>query len=121
MNNNEVSNINKFIYKYWNHTKLGQAMIQSNNVSDSDLLFLIPNNTKKKLGLPLTRISGNKKRKQKDQRKRFITSFKLFDLIEEVIEKTIGSKLTQDEWLGQFVEVNYIAKEGNDKMCGEYG
>lgn len=100
--------MNNIIHNYWNRTKLGKEMIQSNNVSDSDLLFLIPNNTKKKLGLPLTRISGRKKRQQKSQRKRFIKSFKLFDLIEEVIEETICSNWTQNEWFGQFVDVKNI-------------
>lgn len=100
--------MNNIIRNYWNHTKLGQAMIQSNNVSDSDLLFLIPNNTKRRLGLPLTRIFGRKKRQQKNQRKIFIASFKLFDLIEEVVEETICSNWTQNEWFGQFVDIKNI-------------
>jgi hypothetical protein len=75
----------EFIYEYWGRTELGRAMIKSNNVSESDLLFLIPNNVKRMHGLPLTRISGKKKRKQKEQRKRFILSFKLFDIIEEIV------------------------------------
>ena len=54
----------KFIYEYWGRTRLGREMIKSNNVSESDLLFLIPNNVKRMRGLPLTRISGKKKKKQ---------------------------------------------------------
>ena len=53
----------EFIYEYWNKTKLGKAMIKSNNVSESDLLFLIPNNVKRMHGLPLTRTFGKKKKK----------------------------------------------------------
>jgi hypothetical protein len=56
-------------------------------------------------GLPLTRISGKKKRKQKEQRKRFILSFKLFDIIEEIVEETLGSKFSDNEFFGEFVEV----------------
>ena len=55
------------IHKYWSRIELGRKMIDSNNVSESDLLFLIPNNVKKKYGLPLTRISGKEKRKQKSE------------------------------------------------------
>lgn len=104
----------ELIHKYWGHTELGQNMIQSNNVTDSDLLFLIPNNIKKRLGLPLTRIFGRKKRQQKNQRKRFLTSFKLFDIIEEIIEETICSKWTENEWFGQFVDVKDIGLGDKD-------
>ena len=98
----------EFIYEYWGRTELGRAMIKSNNVSESDLLFLIPNNVKRMHGLPLTRIFGKKKRKQKEQRKRFILSFKLFDIIEEIVEETLGSKFSDNEFFGEFVEVKNL-------------
>ena len=98
----------EFIYEYWGRTELGRAMIKSNNVSESDLLFLIPNNVKRMHGLPLIRISGKKKRKQKEQRKRFILSFKLFDIIEEIVEETLGSKFSDNEFFGEFVEVKNL-------------
>ena len=98
----------EFIYKYWGKTELGRSMIASNNVSESDLLFLIPNNVKRMHGLPLTRISGKKKRKQKEQRKRFILSFKLFDIIENIVEETLGSKFSNNEFFGEFVEVKNL-------------
>ena len=94
-----------FIYKYWNRTELGRAMIASSSVSDSDLLFLIPNNVKKMHGLPVTRTHGKKKRKKKNQRKKFILSFKLFDLIEEIVERTIVSTWSQNDFFDQFVDV----------------
>lgn len=94
-----------FVYEYWNRTELGRKMIASDSVSDSDLLFLIPNNVKKMHGLPLTRMLGKKKRKNKNQRKKIITSFSLFDLIEEVIERTICSTWSQNEFFGHFVDV----------------
>ena len=98
----------EFIYEYWGKTELGRSMIASNNVSESDLLFLIPNNVKRMHGLPLTRISGKKKRKQKEQRKRFILSFKLFDIIENIVEETLGSKFSNNEFFGEFVEVKNL-------------
>lgn len=98
----------EFIYEYWSRTEHGRMMIKSNNVSESDLLFLIPNNIKKMHGLPLTRISGKKKRKQKEQRKRFILSFKLFDIIEETIEEMICSQWSDSEFFGEFVEFKNV-------------
>ena len=102
----------KFIYEYWNKTEFGKKMIDSNNVSDSDLLFLIPNNVKRMYGIPITRISGKKKKKQKEQRKRFIVSFNLFDIIEEVIEETLCTEISKDKFFGEFVEFNNV-KLGN--------
>ena len=96
------------IHKYWSRTELGRNMIDSNNVSESDLLFLTPNNVKKRYGLPLTRISGKEKRKQKRQRKRFIMSFGLFDLIEETIEKNVCSKWSTNEFFEQFVDFKNV-------------
>lgn len=96
------------IHKYWSRTELGRKMIDSNNVSESDLLFLIPNNVKKKCELPLTRISGKEKRKQKRQKKRFIMSFRLFDLVEGVIEKNICSKWATNEFFEQFVDFKEV-------------
>lgn len=113
----------EFIYEYWGRTELGRKMIESNNVSDSDLLFLIPNNIKRMHGLPLTRISNKKKRKYKNQRKRHIMTFRLFDIIEEVVEERICSEWSQKEFFNEFVEVknlnlgdsNVIYEEKKDK------
>lgn len=98
----------EFIYEYWSRTELGKKMIVSNNVSESDLLFLMPNNVKRMHGLPLTRISGKKKRKQKEQRRRFILSFRLFDIIEETIEEIICSKWSNNEFFEQFVDIKNV-------------
>ena len=89
----------EFIYIYWNRTELGRKMIASNHVSEDDLLFLIPNNVKKMHGLPLTRGT----RKYKEQRKRFIYSFSLFDIIEEIIDDVLPNKINEN--LGSFVEI----------------
>lgn len=96
------------IYKYWNKTELGIKMIKSNNVSDSDLLFLIPNNIKKRNGLPLTRIIGKKKSKQKKQRKRHIMGFRCFDLIEEMVNEHLSSAICNEEFFTKFVEVKNL-------------
>ena len=94
-----------FLYAYWSRTELGREMIKSIYVSDSDLLFLMPNNVKRMHGLPLTRISGKKKRKQKINKKKNILSFNLFDIIEEIIDKTIGEQIIDNDYFGKFVDV----------------
>lgn len=38
-------------------------------------------------------------------------SFRLFDLIEETIEKTIYSKLSTNEFFGQFVDFKNVLNE----------
>lgn len=98
----------EFIYEYFSRTKLGRDMIKSDHITESDLLFLIPSNVKRKHGLPITRISGKKKKKQKEQRKKFILSFKLFDIIEEVVEDTLRSEWFDNEFFNEFVEVKNL-------------
>lgn len=92
----------EFIYIYWNRTELGRKMIVSNYVSEEDLLFLISNNVKKMHGLSLTK--GTKK--YKEQRKRFIYSFSLFDIIEEIIDDMLPNKISEN--LGSFVEIKNL-------------
>lgn len=102
-----------FVYKYWNRTELGREMIASGSVSDSDLLFLIPNNVKKMHGLPVTR-TDKKKRKNKNQRKRHILSFKIFDLLEDIIDRTIVSTWSQNDFFDKFVDVkNFVIGDKN--------
>ena len=118
-----------FLYTYWSRTVLGKEMIKSNHVSDSDLLFLMPNNVKRMHGLPLTRISGKKKRKQKEARRKNIFKFKLFDIIEEIIDKTIGEQIVHNDYFGKFVDVedisigdpNYFVDENIVDKFNSYG
>lgn len=105
-----------FVYKYWNRTELGREMIASSSVTDSDLLFLIPNNVKKMHGLPVTRTFGKKKRKRKNQRKKHILSFKLFNLLEEIVDKTIVSTWSQNDFFDKFVEVKNLAIGDKNKF-----
>ena len=98
-----------FLYAYWSRTELGREMIKSNHVSDSDLLFLMPNNVKRMHGLPLTRMSVKKKRKQKEIRRKNILGFNLFDIIEEIIDKTIGEQIIDNDYFGKFVDVKDLS------------
>lgn len=96
-----------FVYDYWNKTERGRMMIASGSVSESDLLFMIPNNVKRMHGLPVTRTYGKRKSIIKKNRKRFISSFVLFDLISEIIERTFP-KTYNDEFIDTFVDVKNI-------------
>lgn len=80
-------------------------MLASNSVSDSDLLFLIPNNIKRRNGLPVTRIYGKRKSVIKKNRKRQILLFKSFDLISKIIEETITEKFSGESFITDFVDV----------------
>lgn len=88
-----------FIYNYWNRTELGRKMLTSEFVSESDLLFLIPNNVKRRYGLPVTRTYGKRKSIIKKNRKNKILSFKLFDIISDIIDETLSSKFSNEEFL----------------------
>lgn len=102
------------IHKYWSRTDLGMAMLDSEYVSDSELLFLIPNNVKKRYGLPMTRTCRRKnKRKYKSQRRRFILSFRLFDIIEDIVDKKICEGWQNNEFFQSFVDVSNVAGQAN--------
>lgn len=98
----------EFIYEYWSRTEHGKKMIESEWVSESDLLFLIPNNVKRMHGLPLTRIKGKRKRKRKNLRKNHILMFDLLDIISELIDDVLISKFGNGEFFGEFVEVKNL-------------
>ena len=98
----------QLIHEYWRRSELGRDMIQSDNISDLDLLFLIPNNKKKILGLPLTRISGKKKRQQKRKKTRYILTFKLFHLVEAKVERTICSEPMVNEFFNKYADVKSL-------------
>ncbi len=107
MNNREK----ELILQYWSKTDLGKKMILSNHVSYSDLLFMIPNNVKRRYGLPVTRTLGKRKLQTKRNRKHRILGFNLFDLIEEIIDQTLTTTC-DNEFFQSFVDVKNFA-EGN--------
>ena len=106
-----------FVYEYWSRTELGRQMIASDSVSDSDLLFLIPNNVKRRHGLPVTRTYGKRKSVIKQNRKRFLASFQLFDIISELVAELIPKALNE-EFFEQFVEFKNL--DIGDKHQFEY-
>ena len=99
-----------FITVYWSKTTFGKKLLKTSYVSDSDLLFLIPNNVKKRHGIPLTRIAkrGRKKREYRKNRKTRIYSFSLFEILEETVEKTLCKEWDNNPFYQQFVEVKNL-------------
>lgn len=102
-----MNKIEVFVREYWRRTDFGRRMLESKFVSDLDLLFLIPNNVKRRNGFPTTRICGKNKRKQKRDRRRIILSFPVFDVISVIIEETLPQQI--DEQLRTFVEIKDIS------------
>lgn len=98
------------IYEYWRRKPLGEKLIASSYVSDLDLLFLIPNNVKKRHGIPLTRTAkrGRKKREYCKNRRTRIYSFSLFEILEETIDKTLRQQWTTNKFFGQFVDIKNL-------------
>ena len=95
----------EFVYKFWSRKgDLGKAMIESNNVTYEDLLFLIPNNVRKAHGLPLTRIPGSRKRIKKHSMKIAILNFKMYDMLEETVNKLINEEFSNKNYFIEFVD-----------------
>lgn len=96
-----------YIYEYWGRVELVRRMIESNCISESDLLFLMPNNVKKMHGLPMTRISAKRKSKYKRLRKRQILLYKSYKVLEEIIEETMP-KLA-GEFIDRLVDIKNVS------------
>lgn len=95
----------EFVYEFWSRKgDLGKAMIESNNFTYEDLLFLIPNNMRKVHGLPLTRIRGTRKRIKKHRMKIAILNFKMYDIIEERVNKLIEEKFSNENYFAKFMD-----------------
>ena len=79
------------LYRYYEGTESGRKLIHMLGVnSERDLLFLMPNNKKRMLGLPLTRVSGRNKRKTKEKRKKqILVNPKTFAAIEGAISEML--------------------------------
>lgn len=105
-----------YIYEYWGRTEFGRRMIESDKVSESDLLFLMPNNVKKMHGLPMTRVAAKRKSNYKRLRKRMILSSVLFQIIEEIIEEPYRPEACDGEFFCQFVDFKNLNFGGKNKF-----
>lgn len=77
------------IHEYWYKTEFGRRMIESNAITNDDLLFLIPNNVKRRHGLPASRNCNKHKSIMKKCRKRLILSFRLHERTNETAQNIL--------------------------------
>jgi hypothetical protein len=77
------------IRKYWSRTEVGRDFLESGLFSESDLLFLMPNNVRKLHSLPMTRKHGKRGRKRILQRKRRLFENEMWAVIQGAIEQHV--------------------------------
>lgn len=102
----------KIIIEYWKRRGFGEEMIKE--YSESDLLFLIPNNEKRMLGLPITRVQGGNKKRQKHTRKRRIIH-EHFGVLESHIAKLVEEQIR--EYINNLAEVYPTILRGEKNEC----
>lgn len=78
--------------------RLLKELYERNNFSNEKLLYLFSNNKLKRNGLPMKKGGLKKKEIRK-----IIRSQQLFNIIEDIIEETICSKLEDNSFFGKFV------------------
>lgn len=76
-----------------------------NEFSVDELLYLFPNNKLKHAGIAMKR-GGSKKRKHKVK---ILKSQPFFNLLEDVIEETIGNSYVDNVWCNKFVNFKYMS------------
>ena len=92
----------KLVQEYWGKTDFGKKALSFPVLSTEDWYFLIPNNVKRRNGLPTTRISKKRKSAYKKRYKQFL-SFKLFNIVDSIVEEMINNNI--DNFYNNFVEV----------------
>lgn len=73
-----------------------------------DLLFLIPNNVKKRNHIPMTRVTAKRKSKYKKERKSSIFHASLYKIIEEMIDNVLPKEWQDNSFYGKFVDIKTL-------------
>ena len=104
----------QLLYDYISRTELGEKLVQYPQITTSQLWFLVPNNVKRRLGIPVTRVAkrGRKTRKYKQLRKRIVLSQLLFDILCKMIESNLTYDYQQN-FFQSFVEIHSFDEDGN--------
>lgn len=71
---------------------IGEMLLESDQVSESDLLRVIPNNYKRLHGMPLLRLNGKRKASLK-KHSRGLRMHALFPIVTEMMELEISKRL----------------------------
>lgn len=124
--------IKEFIELKIKNNSLYEKIYKSGEFTDSEFLYLFPNNQLKMHGLPLKR--GGRKKKQ--LKRRIILSQPMFSIIEEVVETTFDDlHSTESPFFNNFVDFKNVTigdkavfipelnmKEGMDfgRNCGQF-
>lgn len=92
-----------FVKEYWGKADDGKLILDSNQFSNEDLLFLIPNNKLRMAGMKPSRCMGSKKKLRKIER-RSTLSFKSL-LIPGIFESVFPQEFI-DEMRSMFLHPN---------------
>lgn len=106
------------LHTFIHNHPLFKEMYEAGAWDESDILFLIPNNQKRRLGLPLTHIQGRNKRQKKNHKQHYIYANKSFSVFEEQIDKLLNSEWFQDaadKFFDCFVDLRNCA-EGEEEV-----
>ncbi len=99
----------KFVYEYWSKYDLVQEALKLGYVSENDLLFMLPNNVKKRHHISMTRVLQKRKSVYKNIQK---SSFRFNSRLAPILDYTISSVLPDlnSQFFGEFVELSNRAK-----------
>lgn len=104
----------ELIYKYHSKTELGKMMTMSKSITYSDLLFMMPNNVKRRYGLPVTRTYGKRKSDIKRIRRHRILSVKVFDILEELVQELLLEKFQEETFIAGLIDVKNVSTGDKD-------
>lgn len=105
---------NNRLYTFIYNHPLFKEMYEAGAWNESDILFLIPNNQKRRLGLPLTHIQGRNKRQRKNHKQHYIYVNKSFPVIEQKVDNFMESEQFQEvanEFFDCFVDLKKCEEE----------
>ena len=103
------------IQRYFSKTELGSRIINSDFISENDLLFLIPNNFKRRLGLKPTRVFNRRKSNSKQNRRHHILGWQYYELIQQIIDEMLADYFNQGSFIVDLVDVkNILEGDKND-------
>ena len=103
------------IHRYFSKTELGLRIINSDFVSENDLLFLIPNNFKRRLGLKPTRVFNRRKSNSKQNRRHHILGWQYYEFIQQTINEMLEDYFNQGSFIVDLVDVkNILEGDKND-------
>ena len=98
----------EWVKAYFTQTEYLSKIYYSGQFTDDDLLYYLPNNKLKRLGFPMKRGGKNKRYK-----KYKIHNFRLYDIIEEIIEEILSTE--QNKFFNKFVDIKDL-KLGDENI-----